>query len=193
MFDFSDIRIRKGKGNRVQVDNTLKYPLIGIGREGAVFKISPEKCVKMFHDPKRAKREFEALQRGSKSALFPRLYEAGENYVVMEYIEGITLDKAIKKGDLTTDLIHKMIHMLKEMKNLQFTKVNFAVKHAIITNNGDIKLIDHTDSFVINKPYPTRLLRLLRENGKLERFLNKVKEIDEQMFENWKQNIPQYL
>jgi putative serine/threonine protein kinase len=193
MYDFTNIRIRKGDDNRVKVDKKIKYPLIGSGREGAVFKISSDKCVKIFAEPNLAQREFEALQRGSKSSLLPRLYESGENYVVMEYIEGITLDQVIKKGELSDDLVKKIIYMLKEMKSLQFTKIDIAVKHAIISNNGDLKVIDHTDSYVKTKPYPKRLLTLLREHRKLEMFLNRVKKLDKQMYEDWEQNIPQYL
>ncbi|MFJ5714132.1 hypothetical protein [Neobacillus sp. NPDC093127] len=46
------------KGKRtVVVDNPTNFPLIGIGAQGAVYRISEEQCVKLYGNLKHAKRE----------------------------------------------------------------------------------------------------------------------------------------
>lgn len=44
-----------------------------------------------------SKKELKALVIGQSSPIIPRLYEYGENYIVMEYIHGISLARHLKK------------------------------------------------------------------------------------------------
>jgi hypothetical protein len=49
--DFKTIIVSSGKKAVTIVDNPTSYPMIGKGKQGAVFKLSPDCCVKIFPDP----------------------------------------------------------------------------------------------------------------------------------------------
>lgn len=44
-----------------------------------------------------SKKELRALVIGQSSPIIPRLYGYGENYIIMEYIQGISLARHLKK------------------------------------------------------------------------------------------------
>jgi hypothetical protein len=90
MADFQSIKVTKGV-KTLEIDNPTGYPLIEMGAQGAVFKLSEEKCVKIYTNPLQAQMELEALKAGQHLTFFPRLYEFGENYIVMDYFNAPTL------------------------------------------------------------------------------------------------------
>ena len=94
MKDIKSIIVTPRKGDIVKiVNNPTSYPLVGRGREGAVFKISSDQCVKIYAKQRCAKNEGKVLIAAQESRIVPKLYEVGENYIIMEYIEGPSLDQ----------------------------------------------------------------------------------------------------
>jgi putative serine/threonine protein kinase len=51
--DFKQISVKQGI-DQVEINNPTNYPLIGKGKQGAVFKISADKCVKFYWNPNSA-------------------------------------------------------------------------------------------------------------------------------------------
>ncbi|RFU64582.1 hypothetical protein [Bacillus sp. V59.32b] len=89
--DFRKINVTKGE-HGVEVENPTNYPLIGKGVQGAVFKLSRRRCVKIFSGMNAAKKEADAMRQGQDSYLMPRIFEVGDNYIVMEYVDGPSLE-----------------------------------------------------------------------------------------------------
>lgn len=193
MDKFNNIRISKIEGEKVTVKNASNFPLIGKGKQGAVFKLSPTKCVKIFEKRKLVEKEADAYERAKHSSLIPELFEVGDNYLIIEFIDGPSLKDIVIEEGLSKNLVIKIIKMLKEMEKLGFTRLDVAPYHVIITKEGKLKLIDHVNSYTKEVHYPIRLLNFLKRHEQLDFFLRHVMKIDEEIYREWKQNIPEYF
>lgn len=193
MDDFKSIRvIREGENQVEVVHNPTHYPLIGKGKQGAVFKIAPDKCVKIFADPNKVIREREAYKATEGSSIVPKLYEVGENYLVLEYIEGPNLQEHLaSEGILTEEMTKKILNLLQEMKRYKFIRVDARLKHIYLTKEGVLKVIDHANSFKLKErpKRPELLMTRLNRLGLLPKFLEHVKKIDPASYEEWKDFI----
>ncbi|MBT2603256.1 hypothetical protein J7E55_09535 [Bacillus sp. ISL-53] len=189
MEDFKFIKVASlRKGDKVEViHNPTSYPLIGRGNQGAVFKISPDQCVKIFPKPMHAQRESEALKAAQGSPIVAKLYEAGENYIIMEYIEGPSLQEYLKsKGKIKEDITKKILFLIEEMKRLKFTRLDSRLKEIIVTKQGELKMVDLVNHFTKKYEIPQLLLANLEKLGLLSSFLEQVKKIDPQSYLEWK-------
>jgi len=187
--DFKFIKVASlRKGDKVEViHNPTSYPLIGRGNQGAVFKISPDQCVKIFPKPMHAQRESEALKAAQGSPIVAKLYEAGENYIIMEYIEGPSLQEYLKsKGKIKEDITKKILFLIEEMKRLKFTRLDSRLKEIIVTKQGELKMVDLVNHFTKKYEIPQLLLANLEKLGLLSSFLEQVKKIDPQSYLEWK-------
>ncbi|MEH7238303.1 AarF/UbiB family protein [Bacillus sp. JJ1562] len=190
------IGISKIGDSEVSVDNPTNYPLIGKGKHGAVFKLSSKKCVKVFYRDGLAKKESDVYKNVGESNLLPRIYQVGDNYIVMEYIPGRSLNDMILDEEveqLPSSIVKKVIEMMKEMKRLGFSRLDVTASHLIITAKGDFKLIDHENSMSKHQPYPARLFNRLRRYNKLQSFLKQVRDIDKSIYLEWKALAPDYF
>src|SRR3954454_18021589 len=116
MTDFKSIQVTKGI-KTLEIVNTTGYPLIGMGAQGAVFKLSEDRCVKIYTNPLQAKMEMEALKAGQHLSFFPRLYEYGDNYNVIDYFNAPTLKEYLRNCTYIPDSIaRKLLSILGEMK-----------------------------------------------------------------------------
>lgn len=90
-------KIIAGNKGSIKSKNLISYKLIGRGSDGSVFQLTDDRCVKVFENEQTKALELNALQVGQPSPVIPRLYEDGPNYIVMEYVEGISLPQYLKK------------------------------------------------------------------------------------------------
>ena len=70
------------------------YHLIGHGLHGRVYKLSSQCCIKVFRSGKHAEIERRAYEAARGCRFVPKLYEAGPNYIIIEYVRGETLKRA---------------------------------------------------------------------------------------------------
>ncbi|MEW5597093.1 hypothetical protein ABGT24_27125 [Peribacillus frigoritolerans] len=193
MDDFKSISVVREGDHEVEiVYNPTSYPLIGKGKQGAVFKISADQCVKIYAKQEHALSEGAVLKAAQESGIAAKLYEVGEKYVIMEYIEGHSLKQYLEsKSDITEDLVKKILFLLKEMKRLKFTRLDARLDHIIITKENELKVIDLVYSFSFKKQcsLPERLLKGLRKLGLLSLFLEQVKKLDPEFYGEWKDFI----
>ncbi|MGJ7922160.1 hypothetical protein [Neobacillus sp. LXY-4] len=196
MNDFTLIKVSGfNEWNDVEViSNPTPYKLVGRGVQGAVFKLSNKQCVKIYPEEKHCRWEVEALRKVQASAYFPRFYDSGANYMVMEYIEGTNLKDYLKeKGTIPIEITKQIIALQKEMKSLNFTDYDIYLRHYIVTNNGTIKVIDHVKSFTRNRPVPKYFFMGLSSLGLLKMFKTQVKAIDYEIYSKWKKTMKKYL
>ncbi|MGN4427251.1 serine/threonine protein kinase [Bacillus cereus group sp. MYBK30-1] len=192
--EINKIRVSKTKqGERVLVVNPTDFPLIGKGMQGAVFKLSSNRCVKIYWNPKLAKKEAEVFMKGKGYSFLPQVYEIGDNYIIMEYIQGSSLQEFVLRDNLPVDLVMKVMEIFREMKMLEFTNVDAATRHIIVTEEGNLKVLDLVNAYSKKQPYPLRFLNRLRKLSRLESFLNDVNTIDAEVYKEWKENIPEYF
>ncbi len=189
MVDFRLIKVTKGP-KTLLIDNPTNYPLIGMGAQGAVFKLSKEHCVKIYSNTLQAQMELEALKAGQHLAFFPRLYGYGKNYIVMEYFNAPTLKEYLRNCTYIPETItRKLLYILGEMRKAQFTMVDALLRHIFVLENEELKVIDHVNAFKRIHPVPLKLLRDLNMMLLKESFLSQVRKLEPDTYETWQRYI----
>ncbi|WP_233434905.1 hypothetical protein [Mesobacillus jeotgali] len=187
MKEFKSIKVTKGI-KTLLIDNPTNYPLIGMGSQGAVFKLSEEKCVKIYTDQLQAKMEAEALKAGQHLSFFPRLYETGSNFVVMEYFNAPTLKEYLRNCTYIPESItKKLLSMLNAMKKANFTMIDAPLRHIFVLENEELKVVDHVNAFKRQHPVPLKLLRDLNIILLKDSFLSRVKKLEPDTFKTWEE------
>ncbi|MEY2196501.1 RIO1 family regulatory kinase/ATPase [Neobacillus sp. BF23-41] len=185
MNDFEKI-VAKNKG-AVTLQDLSGYTMIGKGADGSIFQLTPKKCVKIFVNEDTQKKELNALQLGQSSPIIPKLYEYGENFIVMEFVNGYNLKHYLKKEkNLSEAIVEKILSMLDEMKTVGFTRLDIEVRHIFFNELGEIKIIDLKRAFNTDRAVPTKLLTGLKKLGYSEEFLQHVKKLSPSKYKEWK-------
>ncbi|MGE5604621.1 MAG: hypothetical protein ACM3YE_02900 [Bacteroidota bacterium] len=189
MHDFSVISVTQMPENKVYVKNPTNYPLVGQGAQGAVFKISDSRCVKIYAGNTFVEMEYSAYQILKNSSIVPRIYEKGVNYIIMEYLRGPSLDSYLqKKGMIPVWVTRQVLQVLKKMKQFHFTRIDSALRHIFIDRNNNPKIIDLVHAYTIREPFPLMFFSEMRNLGLLKDLLQQVKELDPELYFEWKKS-----
>lgn len=136
---------RHGQDTRV----TAYHPdleLHGIGRSAAVFRIKSTRLViKVFFPGYTYIAAEEAVIYRKLEGLpqFPGLYEAGPNYIVIDYIEGKTLFECLIEGIWIDPAYMKQVdEALIAARRLGLTPSDVHLRNLILTPDGRLYLID---------------------------------------------------
>lgn len=174
----------------LSINDLKEYTLIGKGADGSVFQLTSDRCVKIFESQKTKDLELKALKAGQSSPIIPRLYEDGPNYIVLEYIEGISLPQYLKKEKhVPKHIAIKIMYALEEMKKIGFTRCDTEIRHILFNEQMDIKVIDLKRAFNTTRSTPSKLLKGLKAKGYLDNFIHLVNEIDPSLSETWKSHL----
>jgi predicted Ser/Thr protein kinase len=185
MEDFKSISVTKGE-KFLEIHNPTTYSVIGVGTQGAVFKLSEDKCVKIYSDPVQAKMEAKALEAGQHLPFMPRLFESGSNYVVMEYFNAPTLKEYLRNCTyIPVSIAQKLLYLLKELKNANYPVVDAPLRHIYVVENEELKVVDHVNAFKRNQPVPLKLLRELNTILLKDSFLEQVKRLEPDTYKEW--------
>lgn len=188
MEEFKKIKVIHGPSIELLVDNPTELKLVDKGAHGAVFKLTNDKCVKIYAEEGNAKLEAYTYKKVQGSEFMPKLYETGNNYIIMEFIEGISLSEYIyQKNEISFSISQKLISLLKEMKRLGFSRLDSSLRHIIITRDERLKVIDLVYAYVRNDTMPNKIFTELKEIGFDKSFLEHVKKIDRILFHEWKE------
>ena len=134
--------------------------------------------------------ELKALQVGQSSTVIPRLYEDGANYIVMEYVKGISLPQYLKKEkQLPEPIVEKILAMLAELKKIGFDRCDTEVRHILFNEDMDIRVIDLKRAFGTVRSTPTKLLKGIKKKGYLEEFMQHVNHLNPALYKEWKNSI----
>lgn len=166
------------------------YPLIGDGKDGEVYRLTHNKCVKYFFKKETCKKELEALQLGYGSPVIPKLYEYGDHYIVMEYVKGTSLARHIKKEkSLSVKLTADILNMLDELKDIGFARWDAEIRHILMNEQGELKVIDHKRAFSTVTRVPVKLLKGLDKYGLADEFLNTIKKLNPSRYREWRREL----
>jgi RIO-like serine/threonine protein kinase len=183
--NFPFIKVAPGRPVQI-IENSMNYPLIGKGLQGAVFKLNNQQCVKVYSRMTFCKREKRAYENVNASLIFPRIYETGRNYIILEYIDGPSVEEhLITNKSITETLAEKLLHVIEEMERLNFPRVDFSLRHCLFDIEGNLKLIDLVNSFKVNRKVPTRLFKDLKRLGLLNAFLDYIRKLRPEYYQKW--------
>ncbi|MED4268260.1 hypothetical protein [Priestia megaterium] len=179
-------QISMGKKENVFMD-FKRYKVVGQGKDGVIYQLAPDRCVKVFFKEETYKKELKALQVGQSSSIIPRLYDYGSNYIVMECIKGISLAKYLKKNRyITKSLVMQLINLFDELQKLNFSRQDTELRHVLMNEHGNLKIIDLKRAFTSNRPIPIKLLTELKELKVVKEFLSYVKDIRPSLYQKWR-------
>lgn len=193
MYNFNKILVKSGPSIELIVDNNSEYPLIDKGAHGAVFKISNKKCVKIYADKKDCQLESNAYVIAQRSSIVPRLYEVGENFIIIEYIKGTDLNKYLQmRNRMPMKIARQIVFMIREMERLRFTRRDSALRHIIIDEKNTLKVIDIVYAYTRKDPRPVKLFQELMELGLVKEFMENIKCVDDDLFARWNIEMQEY-
>lgn len=165
--------------------SVLEY--VGSGRQGEVYRLNKYSCIKIYYKSKYQRRELANLKKGESHPLFPKVYEwDNNNYIIREYIDGISLLSYFNRGmPLTTDLSMKLIDLWESLERLGFKRLDIRTSHIYVLPKGNLKIIDPTNLMNHRRLYPRKLLSGLQRHGVMEAFLLKAQEIRPDIYKKW--------
>ena len=169
-----------------------KAQFLAEGHEGIIFKLPHNRILKIFREESRWKDEVTILQKTKKSKNFPIVYESDKNYIIREYVDGIQLDKFIKRKGFNEKLAKNLFNLVKEFKRLNFTRVDIRCKDIYVCEKGNLVVIDPKNNFTKRVKYPRHLMKGLNKLYVLEKFLEEVKKQDEEIYSKWKASFEVY-
>lgn len=180
------IKVINGVDVDVEVVNPTSLEMIGKGRQGAIFRVAEDRCMKVFGNVEDCEREYYALSLGQTTELFPRIYEKGPNYIVMDYVIGVDLREYLQSQQLTLNLSLKLIEMLVTFKEIGFQRIDHHKRQIYVQPDGTLKVIDVGRTVWRDRvyPYPRKLLTSLGENHRAV-FLSHVQALAPELYQEW--------
>ncbi|WP_040209326.1 serine/threonine-protein kinase [Neobacillus jeddahensis] len=181
-----DIQVQNMVNADVEVINNSPLQMLGKGRQGAVFQVTEDICVKVFGNEEDCEREHYALSLGQGSGLFPNIHAKGPLYIAMDIIHGVDLREYLQSQPLTPELSAKLIEMLVIFKTIGFERIDHHKRQIFIQPDGTLKVIDVARTVWRDRvyPYPRKLLTSLGEENK-DVFLTHVQEMAPELYGEW--------
>lgn len=167
--------------------------LIGEGHNGVVFLLPNDMVIKFFREKKVWQDESSILIKTKKSRFFPNIHYMGKNYIVREYVDGIRLDKYLKKNKLNEHICSELYEMICDFKRLKFSRIDVRCKDIFVLENGNLKVIDPKNNYKKTVKYPRHLMKGLYKRDCLEVFLKYLENRDFEKYTYWKYKIQAYL
>ncbi|MFZ3590059.1 protein kinase family protein [Bacillus sp. DJP31] len=135
------------KGNdTVLLHQDSSLSLVGTGRSAFVFRIqSTNYALKVFFPSfKHIALEEAEIYRGLKGiSYFPELYGVGENFIVIDFIQGDTLFECLRKGiRVSKHHIEEIDLALQLARERGFNPSDIHLRNLLVTTQNEIMIID---------------------------------------------------
>ena len=166
---------------------------LGQGNNGVVYSLPENKVIKLFVERRVCKDEGYVLYKAEGSDFFPKMYKWGSLYIVREKVEGIQLDKYIKRYGINREISMSIYELIKEFKKLRFSKIDTRCKDIYVMKNNKVMLIDPKKCYKRSISYPRHLMKGLLKFQVLDEFIYYIKEIDKKQGREWKERFDRYL
>lgn len=170
--------------------NLCNLEHLGTGTQGSVYKINDTKCIKIFKKNKYFQDELHSLLISQIDRHFPKIYSYGNNYIVREYIKGISVDSYLSANPLTKEICEKIIEMYNAMYFVGFKRLDFALFHMFLVDNditpsGKVMLIDTAKAMKKSYYYPSIVIKSLENYKCKDKFLLYVKDNHPEIYKKW--------
>ncbi len=173
--------------------NLLECKLLGKGHNGVIYLLPEGKVIKICYSAKACRKEYEILQKIKKNKYFPRAYGMMGNYMIRDYVDGIPLNKYVKKHGFSRELAVKLIELLEEFRKLNFKKLDTRCKDIMVLPDGKLMVIDPKKFYSKNRSFPRHLSKGLYTLGVLDTFLEVVREQRPVLYKEWHKEIEDYI
>lgn len=173
--------------------NLLDCKFLGKGHNGVVYMLPDGKVIKICFDPISCKKEYLILKRVNNNKHFPRVYCMLGNYMIRDYVDGVTLPRYIKSYGLDRDLAIKIINLFEEFKKLKFLKEDIRCKDIMVQPDGSLMVIDPKKFYSKKRDFPRHLSKGLSKLGVLNFFISVVKEEKPGLYKQWHKNLNEYI
>ncbi|NLP50494.1 protein kinase family protein [Bacillus sp. RO1] len=126
--------------------NDQQLTIAGSGRSAYVFKLkNANRVLKVFYPPFEhlAKREAKIYDKLKEIPFFPVMHDSGQNYIVIDFIEGATLFECLVMGKhIEENVLEEVDHAILLAKNRGLNPSDIHLHNILITTDGKVKLID---------------------------------------------------
>lgn len=173
--------------------NLLECKFLGKGHNGIVYMLPDGKLIKICFDTKSCQKEYYILSKVNNSKYFPKIYGMCGNYMIRDYVDGITLKDYIKKYGLSRELVIEIIKLFEEFKKLNFSKEDIRCKDIMVQPKGAIMVIDPKKFYSKKRDFPRHLTKGLYKLGVLQFFMDVVKVENPKLYKQWNKKIEKYL
>jgi predicted Ser/Thr protein kinase len=173
--------------------NLLECKFLGKGHNGIVYMLPDGKLIKICFDTKSCQKEYYILSKVNNSKYFPKVYGMCGNYMIRDYVDGITLKDYIKKYGLSRELVIEIIKLFEEFKKLNFSKEDIRCKDIMVQSKGSIMVIDPKKFYSKKRDFPRHLTKGLYKLGVLQFFMDVVKVENPKLYKQWNKKIEKYL
>lgn len=135
---------------RFEGESIVTYPdglhPIGKGRSAAVFKLSMEnKVLKVFYPEFHhlAEQEAAIYQELDNDVYYPKLYEAGKGYLILEYLDGVTFYDCLIEGiEITKEMVQNVEDALNYAKSKGLNPSDTHLQNVMLLKTGEVRVID---------------------------------------------------
>jgi predicted Ser/Thr protein kinase len=160
--------------------------LVGKGSQGKVYLINPQLCIKVYHRKEFLPLELEILLKAKYEPQFPKVYEWGDDYMIREYIPGVSLGEYLRRNPLTEDLTRQIAELFLAFERLGFNRLDTRMAHLILTPEGRIKAIDPANAMRKHGLYPRKFLSQLSDLKCKETFFRYLQRINPILYQRWR-------
>jgi serine/threonine protein kinase len=184
---------RKNKSDKYSNIDLFQCKFLGKGHNGIVYRLPDGKVIKICYVMKDFYSEAHILKKVGGSKYFPSLYEVGGNYMIRDYVDGMPLNKYIKKNGLSRKLVRDILDLLKEFERLKFIKFDIRCKDVYVEPGGKLMVIDPQKFYTKKRDFPQHLSKGLFKLGVLDDFLIILKQEDLKLYRKWVHKIRLYI
>lgn len=166
---------------------------LGEGHNGIIYLLPEGKVIKICNSIKSCMNEYELLRRIRKNKYFPKVYGMMGNYMIRDYVDGVPLNKYIKKHGLDRELSLRIIQLLEEFRKLHFSKLDIRCKDIMVCPDRCLMVIDPKKFYTKERNYPKHLSKGLYRLGALDAFMEVVRKERPKLYKKWDGSIKEYI
>lgn len=184
---------RKNYSSKYTDIDLFECKFLGKGHNGIVYRLPDGKVIKICYVMKDFHGEAHILKKVRGSKYFPKLYEVGGNYMIRDYVDGLPLNKYIKKNGLSRKLVVDILELLQEFERLKFIKLDIRCKDVFVEPDGRLMVIDPQKFYSKKRDFPQHLSKGLYKLGVLDDFLIILNQENPSLYRKWVHKIRIYI
>jgi predicted Ser/Thr protein kinase len=173
--------------------NLLDCELLGKGHNGVVYMLPDGNVIKICFDEDSCRKEYYILHKVGKNKYFPQAYGIMGNYMIRDYVDGIPLNKYIKRFGLDRELSLKLLDLLEEFRKLKFKKQDTRCKDIMVRPDGSLMIIDPKKFYSKKRNFPRHLSKGLYKLDVLDIFLETAKNERPLHYKKWGRKVQNFI
>ncbi|WZL71492.1 serine/threonine protein kinase [Clostridiaceae bacterium 35-E11] len=162
---------------------------VGKGKEGSVYLTPDGNVLKIYKNMDRCKSEYKILKKMESMQYFPKVMACNGRCMLREYIEGTSVVEYIQEKGLSRTLALNLIKFAEDFEQMKI-RLDGLSKHVFIQEDESIKVVDPRKKDCRMYKY---LLNTLKRTGKLDEFLNVLKDEKPDLLLRWHEAVSKII